>query len=51
MTDEKDRIASLLVKARADLDDALFEMEKLLLKTGVEKPKLRMSCLMQNYLL
>ncbi|MGZ8464770.1 MAG: sensor histidine kinase [Candidatus Binatia bacterium] len=29
MADEKERIASLLVKARADLDDALFEMEKL----------------------
>ena len=29
MADEKERIASVLVKARADLDDALFEMEKL----------------------
>lgn len=29
MADEKERIASALVKARADLDDALFEIEKL----------------------
>ena len=29
MADEKERIAAALVKARADLDDALFEMEKL----------------------
>ena len=29
MADEKERIAAVLVKARADLDDALFEMEKL----------------------
>ena len=29
MADEKKRIAAALVKARADLDDALFELEKL----------------------
>ncbi len=29
MADEKERIASVLVKARADLDDAMFELEKL----------------------
>jgi signal transduction histidine kinase len=29
MADKKERIASALVKARADLDDALFELEKL----------------------
>jgi len=29
MADEKERVASALVKAREDLDDALFELEKL----------------------